>query len=80
MITPLLTPEDVAAEIGVSLRTLSRWRTDGTGPPWIKAGHHARYRPADVEAWLTRRQEPAPRRSHPGSAPRRRPSDAHTPW
>ena len=38
--------------IEVSERTLERWRVEGTGPAYVKAGRKVLYRPADIEAWL----------------------------
>lgn len=33
-------------------RTSARWRRDGDGPPFVRAGkRHVLYRVADVEAW-----------------------------
>ncbi|HEU4895999.1 MAG TPA: helix-turn-helix domain-containing protein [Actinomycetota bacterium] len=36
----------------MSLRTLERWRQQGTGPAFIQVGRSPRYRRADVDAWL----------------------------
>ena len=33
-----LTVEDAAARLGVSIRTINRWRHDGMGPPYILIG------------------------------------------
>ena len=33
----LLTPKQVAAALGVSVRSLERMRSDGTGPQFIRA-------------------------------------------
>ena len=30
----LLSPREVAAHFGLSIRQLARWRAAGTGPPW----------------------------------------------
>lgn len=51
---PLLTPEDLAAYLGVPKATVYKWRYEGTGPPACRVGKHLRYRAADVEAWLAR--------------------------
>jgi excisionase family DNA binding protein len=51
----MLTPDDLAAELGVSLMTLWRWRRDGTGPPFAMVGRHVRYRRRDVDRWLDSR-------------------------
>lgn len=50
---PLLHSRDVAAYLKVSESTLSRWRSAGTGPPFIRMSGIARYRIEAVDAWLT---------------------------
>jgi predicted site-specific integrase-resolvase len=52
----LLTPKQAAAAIQVSEDTLSRWRTQGRGPAFVKL-HRAkqglvRYRMADLEKFI----------------------------
>lgn len=34
----LLTAAEVAAVLGVNLRTLTRWRARGIGPRWVRVG------------------------------------------
>lgn len=48
----LLTEEDVARELNLSLASLRRWRLEKRGPQFIKVGSLVRYRPEDIEAWL----------------------------
>jgi excisionase family DNA binding protein len=48
----LLTQQQLAEELQVSLRTLVRWRQEGTGPVFIRVGRSPRYRRADIDAWL----------------------------
>ena len=45
---------ELAIFLGVSQRTLERWRSEQLGPPYIAAlkGGTIRYRKSDVEAWL----------------------------
>lgn len=50
--SPLLHSRDVATYLKVSESTLSRWRSAGTGPPFIRMSGIARYRIDAVEAWL----------------------------
>jgi excisionase family DNA binding protein len=52
MAEKLLTPEEVAERLQVTLRTLQRWRTSGTGPAYIKSGRLIRYPEGDLKAWL----------------------------
>lgn len=49
----LFTPEQVAAALGVSHRTLAAWRSTRRNPlPYVKVGRLVRYRRQDVTAWL----------------------------
>jgi excisionase family DNA binding protein len=56
----LLTQQQLAEELQVSVRTLERWRREGTGPPWVRVGRSPRYRRQDLDRWLeaTRRTGP----------------------
>jgi hypothetical protein len=36
--TDLLRPEEFAAMIGLSPRTIANWRSTGKGPPYLKIG------------------------------------------
>lgn len=48
----LLTPQDLAAYLDVSLSTLYDWRWRGEGPNGFRVGKHIRYRRSDVEQWI----------------------------
>lgn len=49
----LLTPDQVAAALGLSHRTLAAWRSSRRNPlPYVKVGSRVRYRRQDVAAWL----------------------------
>ena len=52
VVSPLLDSREVAAYLKVSESTLSRWRSAGTGPPFLRLGGIARYRIDAVDAWL----------------------------
>jgi excisionase family DNA binding protein len=56
----LLTQQQLAEELQVSVRTLERWRREGAGPPWVRVGRSPRYRRDDIDRWLeaTRRSGP----------------------
>ena len=41
------------AVIGVPPATLDQWAYLGKGPPYYKLGRHRRYRPHEVETWIT---------------------------
>jgi excisionase family DNA binding protein len=56
MTDKLLTQQQLADELEVSLRTLERWRQEGTGPTFIRVGRSPRYRRADIDAWLERQR------------------------
>ena len=49
---PLLTQERLSERIDVSERTLERWRVEGSGPAFVKAGRKVLYRTVDVDDWL----------------------------
>ncbi len=48
----LLTEEEVAKQLHVSVASLRRWRLERRGPQFIKVGSLVRYRPEEIEAWL----------------------------
>lgn len=43
---------DAAKLIGVDKCTLSRWFSEGVGPPRIKIGRRVLYSKASIERWL----------------------------
>jgi hypothetical protein len=46
-----LIPEEVGAELKVSVRDLRRMRAAGVGPAYFTIGAQVRYLPGDVERW-----------------------------
>ena len=48
----LLTEEEVAKRLSVSLASVRRWRLERRGPQFIKVGSLVRYRPEAFESWL----------------------------
>jgi excisionase family DNA binding protein len=52
----LMRPDEVAAFLGIPLRTIYRWRTRREGPSSYRIGRHIRYRVDDVERWLEERR------------------------
>ncbi|WP_285363201.1 helix-turn-helix domain-containing protein [Microbacterium sp. LMC-P-041] len=52
---PLLKSREVAALLGVSEPTLSRWRTAHEGPPHVNLNGIPRYRSEDVEGFVNDR-------------------------
>ena len=43
---------EAASAIGVSAKSLARWRKGGIGPPYLQLGRKVRYRPGDVAEWI----------------------------
>ena len=64
--TEYYTAEELSAELGLSTRTLGRWRAHGLGPPSIKLGRVRVYRRAAVEAMAGVRVA-KPMRAHLGA-------------
>ena len=52
MLKSLLTQQGLSELIGVSPRTLERWRVEGSGPRFCRAGRKILYPSEDVEKWL----------------------------
>jgi excisionase family DNA binding protein len=50
----ILTPHELAALVHASPRTIIRWRSEGTGPTYVRAGRRVLYRRRDVVEWLER--------------------------
>jgi excisionase family DNA binding protein len=51
--TPYMTQGQLALLLNVSERTLERWRIEGTGPAFTRAGRRVLYSRDIVERWLT---------------------------
>ncbi len=51
-----LTDQQLSDMLGITTRTTLRWRRDGNGPPFVRAGlRRVLYRRADVLAWAASR-------------------------
>jgi predicted DNA-binding transcriptional regulator AlpA len=51
-----LQERDAAAFLGVSPRSMQRWRSDGTGPAYVRLGHRrVTYRKSGLIAWTNNR-------------------------
>ena len=48
----LLTEEEVAALLELSVPLVRRLHLEGAGPPFVKIGRQTRYRQAVVQRWL----------------------------
>ncbi|MCY4592720.1 MAG: helix-turn-helix domain-containing protein [Alphaproteobacteria bacterium] len=53
-----LPEREAAAVVGLSYRTLSRYRVTGGGPPFHKFGCRVLYARFDLEAWIEARLRP----------------------
>lgn len=53
----LLTTEQVAYELSVTVKTLRRWRQKGKGPKATKIGARLLYRASDVSKWVDEQAE-----------------------
>ena len=51
----LNTTPEAAKRVKHSSRTLERWRLDGTGPEFVKAGRKVLYSDSALEAWVEAR-------------------------
>ena len=52
LVSPWRDSREIAAFLRVSESTLSRWRAEKKGPPFIRIGGVTRYRIEQVEHWL----------------------------
>jgi predicted site-specific integrase-resolvase len=52
----LFDPTDAANYLGLAVQTLSRWRVEGGGPPFLKLGSRIRYMRSDLEAFCNARK------------------------
>jgi excisionase family DNA binding protein len=52
---PLLTQDEAAELLKLSVRTIERLRVSGTGPKFLKIRNSVRYRLEDVQLWVTSR-------------------------
>lgn len=50
----VITPEDLARVLDVSVDTLAEWRRLERGPDYVKTGKRVMYRLADVQDWMQR--------------------------
>ena len=49
---PLLNQKQAARILGLSVRSLERYRVAGTGPRYVRLGHLIRYRQSDLKEWI----------------------------
>jgi excisionase family DNA binding protein len=60
-VAALVNEIEAARQLGISVKTIRRWRWAGRGPVFRKIGGSVRYHPADLEAFIEagRRQSTA---------------------
>jgi len=59
----LVTQEEFAATLGVSVETVSEWRRLKRGPDFVKTGKGVMYREIDIQEWLSVNVVPVMRRT-----------------
>jgi excisionase family DNA binding protein len=52
---PLLTQDEAAELLKLSVRTVERLRVTGAGPKFLKIRNSVRYRLEDVQSWIVSR-------------------------
>ncbi len=55
--TEFIEETDLCKELGITRRTLARWRLARTSPPRVTVGRSIFYRKAAVLGWLTSHEE-----------------------
>lgn len=61
-IDPIRSTRESAEYLGVLAEgTLVNWRTQGTGPRFVKVGARVGYRQSDLDAWLATRERQSTR-------------------
>ena len=53
----ILDEAELAMFLGIDQRTIQRWRAEGKGPAFIKAGNAVLFRLQDIREWLDQRVE-----------------------
>jgi hypothetical protein len=61
-----MTRPDLAAALGITADTLSRWEARQFGPPCTRIGRKVLYRRASVESWINAQEQMRPAKSHRG--------------
>ena len=56
VLSDLLPEGALAAQLGITIRTLQRWRQLRKGPPWLAIGRAIFYRAAATRDWILRQE------------------------
>jgi excisionase family DNA binding protein len=59
---PLLSTQQLADYLGVSVKTIYEWRAGGHGPCAVRVGRHLKFAVSDVQAWVAQQRENSPGR------------------
>lgn len=51
----LINQESAAERLGVSVRTLEKWRSTGDGPQYVKMSRLVRYKTSDIDSFINSR-------------------------
>ena len=66
----MVSKDELAAYLGISLGTLDQWASRGGGPEYVIVGKHRKYMPADIKAWISdHKRVTASTKSDTGSFP-----------
>ncbi len=50
----MITTEQLASDLQVSISTLAAWRVNGKGPTFVKLGRRVVYDPKAIFAWVSK--------------------------
>ena len=50
----LMNAREAAAKLGIHPSTLARWRSEGSGPKYVRMGARLMYRESAIEQWITK--------------------------
>jgi excisionase family DNA binding protein len=59
LIDEILTLDEVAAILKISVATIRKWRSEGCGPPGFRVGKYVRFRLSGVEQFIADREAAA---------------------
>lgn len=59
ILSDYLSKSQLAAELGVTVRTITRWRMMRTAPPAVRVAGRVMFKRADVKQWIEAQREVA---------------------
>ena len=57
---PLMSTCELAEYLGVPVKTIYEWRTNGQGPCAVRVGRHLKFAVSDVHDWVAQHRESTP--------------------